>query len=175
MLYIMKSGYLFSAKENKPVAQIKNALWSQEKTIQLLGQNASFKVTAESTSPAERRGDVRQKRYFLYGQMDSPLLTGQPAYTAQDDPDVVGWPICRLPKADHAIIQMESETYHLNMINNQYYAMQDQNGYEVLQILHRGITGGWEIQADAQFAPEVISAIFLFSHYLEQENEFLVV
>ncbi len=175
MLYIMKSGYLFSAKENKPVAQIKNILWSQEKTIHLLGQNTSFKATAESTASAERRGDVRQKRYFLYDKENSVLLIGQPAYAECDNPDVVGWPICRLPKADHAQIQMGKETYRLNMMNNQYYSMRDQNGYDVLQILHRGITGGWEIQADAQFAPEIISALFLFCRYLEQENEFLVV
>ena len=42
----------------------------------------------------------------------------------------------------------------------------------VMQIFHRGIVGGWNIEAMDNFAPEIICGIFVFCKYIEQENEF---
>ena len=40
---------------------------------------------------------------------------------------------------------------------------------------HRGLIGGWTVEDDAGFTPEILCALFTFSRYLEHENEFVVV
>jgi len=61
------------------------------------------------------------------------------------------------------------------MHNSQNYSMKDRSGYVILQIMHRGLMGGWLFHDDHGFAPEVLCGIFAFCRYIEQENEFLIV
>ena len=70
---------------------------------------------------------------------------------------------------------IEEQEYDLTMHNAQNYSMKDQAGYVILQIMHRGLMGGWLLHDDHGFAPEVLCGIFTFCIYIEQENEFLVV
>lgn len=50
-----------------------------------------------------------------------------------------------------------------------------ENGTVVLQIMHRGIAGGWTIDTVEKFQPQVICGLFMFCRYIEQENEFIIV
>ena len=61
------------------------------------------------------------------------------------------------------------------MQNSQNYTLRDRAGYIVVQIMHRGLTGGWNMEVDEDFTPEILSGLFAFCRYIEQENEFLVV
>ncbi|MBE6951540.1 MAG: hypothetical protein E7451_09425 [Ruminococcaceae bacterium] len=70
---------------------------------------------------------------------------------------------------------MGKEDYELTMHNTQSYSMRNQTGCVILQILHRGLTGGWQLRDDHGFAPEILCGIFAFCRYIEQENEWLIV
>lgn len=42
-------------------------------------------------------------------------------------------------------------------------------------IVHRGVTGGWDIDAPAAMSAGLVCGLYVFSRYLERENEFLTV
>lgn len=52
--------------------------------------------------------------------------------------------------------------------------MKNSQGNTVLQVMHTEISGGWTIDAPDNFSPEVITGLFIFCRYIEQENEFIV-
>ena len=41
--------------------------------------------------------------------------------------------------------------------------------------MHRGIAGGWTLEDNCGFSPEMLCGIFIFCRYIEQENEFMIV
>lgn len=103
------------------------------------------------------------------------LMEAHPAYAKEDDPDVVGWSICRVPKVDHADILICGTKYLLTMHNSQNYSLKDEQENTKLQIMHCGIAGGWTMDANECFSPEILGGLFIFCRYMEQENEFIVV
>lgn len=65
--------------------------------------------------------------------------------------------------------------YRLNMWNSQNYCLGKSAGEEAVRIFHRGLAGGWDIEAADEICPEIICGIFIFCRYIEQENEFPIV
>lgn len=176
MRYIMKSGMLSSPENGTILAQIKRDFWGARKTILLPAGDTSYQTDISAAdAPEERRGDVRFRIYTLKDNDNKVWMEGRPGYAKEDDPDVVGWSLCRAPKVDHADILLHGAAYVLVMNNSQNYSLQDQTGTAVLQIMHKGIAGGWTIQSSEAFPPQVLCGLFLFCRYLEQENEFIVV
>ncbi|MFR8427475.1 MAG: hypothetical protein ACLVCH_07735 [Roseburia inulinivorans] len=47
---------------------------------------------------------MRYRTYIMTDSESVVLMEAHPAYAKEDDPDVVGWSICRVPKVDHADI-----------------------------------------------------------------------
>ena len=43
------------------------------------------------------------------------------------------------------------------------------------RIMHRGLCGGWSIDADEAFSPGILCGLFAFCRYMEHENEFMIV
>ncbi|NBH82291.1 hypothetical protein D7X88_04200 [bacterium C-53] len=80
-----------------------------------------------------------------------------------------------MPRVDHAKVVFNKNEYLLTMQNNQNYILSDKFDKAVIQIFHRGLVGGWNIEVMSDFLPELICGIFVFCRYIEQENEFLVV
>ena len=102
-------------------------------------------------------------------------MVASPDYAEGDDPAVVGWSLCRMPRVDHAKVVIGEREYLLVMQNNQNYSLSEISGKTIVQIVHLGLGGGWNIEAIEDFASEMICGIFVFCKYIEQENEFLVV
>ncbi|MCI6377313.1 MAG: chromate transporter [Clostridiales bacterium] len=73
------------------------------------------------------------------------------------------------------VAMIASAGISLVMQSIQNYVLTAQSGRAVVQILHKGLAGGWSIEADDKFPPEIICGIFLFCRYIEQENEFNIV
>ena len=67
------------------------------------------------------------------------------------------------------------QSYALVMHNSQNYGLKDPTGCTVVQIMHRGLCGGWNIDTDEAFSSGILCGIFAFCRYMEQENEFVVV
>lgn len=172
---MMKSGILSIPESEKKLAQIKNVFWGVKKII-LSDSSTQYQTNIDiMDAPAEKSADVRYRTYKLKNDSGELLMDARPGYAKDDDPDVVGWPICRAPKVDHADIFIDGAAYLLVMHNSQNYALKDESGASVLQIRHKGICGGWTIDATKTFLPQVLCGLFVFCRYIEQENEFIVV
>ena len=175
MQYTIKSGVLYNETQTA-LAKIKSALLGPQRKI--------FSITNETLLTADIRyldeskassGDVRNREYILTDTKNQLVGSAHPGYAEGDDPNVVGWPICRMPRVDHADLVMNGKEFLLTMHNSQNYSLMDTNDLEVLCIMHKGIAGGWMVESNCGFAPEIICGIFTFCRYIEQENEFLIV
>lgn len=174
MKYTMKAGTLYS--QNHTLAYIKGILTGPEKKIFSADGALLLQTTIQNLdAPAEKRGDVHFRKYILSDINGNSYAVASPEYADGDDPAAIGWPICRMPKVDHAKILIQENEYLLIMQNSQNYHLQKSTGENAIQIFHRSLTGGWNIEAADEITPEIICGIFIFCRYIEQENEFLVV
>ena len=176
MKYTIKAGVLYKNESQLALARIKSALLGPQRKI--------FSITNETLLTADIRyldeskassGDVRNREYILTGSKSQLIGSARPGYADGDDSDVVGWPICRMPRVDHAHVSIGVTEYVLTMHNSQNYSLVDTNDSEVLRIMHKGIVGGCIVESNCDFAPDIICGIFTFCRYIEQENEFLIV
>lgn len=174
MQYTMRLGAL--SENGAQFAQIKNTFSGPRKTISLPDGSTQYQTDITLLDPpAEKSGDVRYRVYTLKNSSGDVLMEAHPGYAKGDDPDVVCWPICRVPKVDHAEIRISGSAYQLVMHNSQNYSLQDKNGSDVLQIMHKGLSGGWTMDTAESFTAQVLCGLFIFCRYIEQENEFIVV
>lgn len=174
MRYTMKAGVLYS--QNNRLAYIKGILIGPEKKI--FSTDGTLLLTTgirNLDAPSGRASDVRFRQYLLLEADGTEYAVAHPNYAQGDDPSVVNWPLYRMPKVDHAQILMDDKEYLLIMRNSQNYSLKKNTGEDAIQIFHRGLTGGWDIETSISISPEVICGIFIFCRYMEQENEFLVV
>lgn len=176
MNYTMKSGILYEEETSQALATIKSVLMGSTKKIYADNSESSLSTDIRGMDAGqEHSGDVRFKEYVLTDQDQNILALAHPGYADGDDPTVTGWPICRMPRTDHAQILIGDREYLLTMHNSQNYSLKDMHGAEVLKIIHRGISGGWRLEGNHDFTPVLLCGLFTFCRYIEQENEFLIV
>ena len=136
---------------------------------------ATFFVPADDPAHQALSAVYQNREYFLFDNKKHLVGSAFPGYADGNDPDVVGWPICRMQKVDHANVSIDEKKYILTMHNSQNYFLVDTNDSEALHIMHKGISGGWMVESNCGFTPEIICGIFTFCRYIEEENEFLIV
>lgn len=176
MKYTMNAGVLYREPSPCPLAKIKSNFLGPTKKIYLQDDAPALKTDICNLNDTDKQlGDVRNRLYILIDRENRRIIEAHPGYAEGEDPNVIGWPICRLPRVDHAQICFRGTMYTLTMHNSQNYSLRDEKGYEILRIMHRGICGGWIFEDDHGFAPEILCGLFVFCRYIEQENEFLVV
>lgn len=176
MEYTMKAGCLYPATSKNMLARIKSAIVGPVKKIYC--DNDVPTLTADICNidtGKEHLGDVRNREYLLIDNDDHIIAVGNPGYAPEDDPDIMGWPVCRMPRVDHAVLSIRNQSFLLTMHNSQNYSLCDKDRRKVLQIMHKGLSGGWHIVDDCGFSPEILCGLFSFCRYIEQENEFLIV
>lgn len=174
MKYVMRAGTLY--RNDTVLAKIKGAFTGPEKKI--YSANGTMLMRTDILSleaPPNEAGNVRFRQYVLFDDNDNKCVVASPDYAEGDDPAVVGWSLCRMPRVDHAKVVIGEREYLLVMQNNQNYSLSEISGKMIVQIVHLGLGGGWNIEAIEDFASEMICGIFVFCKYIEQENEFLVV
>ena len=169
MKYIMKTGTLYfndivSARIKGVFTGLKKKIYSADGSVLMYTDIANLEV------PPNETGNVRYRQYILFDGNGNKCAVANPGYAEGD-----GWPLCRMPRVDHANIVIDKNGYLLKMQNNQNYTLYDEFGKTVIQIFHRGLAGGWNIEVMNDFLPEMICGIFVFCKYIEQENEFLAV
>lgn len=175
MQYTIKSGVLYNETQNA-LAKIKSALLGPQRNIFSIANDTLLTVDIRYLDESKASsGDVRNREYILTGSKSQLIGSARPGYADGDDPNVVGWPICRMPRVDYANIVVNGEEYLLTMHNSQNYSLINAHNSEVLRIMHKGIAGGWAVEDICGFVPEIICGIFIFCRYIEQENEFLIV
>lgn len=175
MRYVMKAGILYRGPD-RVLARLKGSFVGPEKRVyQNDGSMALRTSVCVQEHPGMQRADVRSRTYVMLDAEEKEIAVARPGYAEGDDPAVAGWPVCRLPRVDHAAVTIHGRKYLLTMQNSRNYTLRDRAGYIVVQIMHRGSTGGWDMDVDGDLAPEILCGLFAFCRYIEQENEFLVV
>lgn len=175
MKYTIKAGVLYKNEPQLALARIKVRCLVRKKDSQRRRRSAFNGRYPLSRWSKASSGDVRNREYILTDSENRLLGSAHPGYADGDDPDVVGWPIYRMPRVDHANIVVNGEEYLLTMHNSQNYSLINNANSEVLRIMHNGISRGWIVEDTCGFLPEIICGIFIFCRYIEQENEFLIV
>lgn len=174
MKYTMKAGVLY--QEDRVTARIKSSFAGPaKKVLSAEGRLLLQTDICNMEAPPDRQGDVRFRKYTMTVGQGVLLAAASPDYAGGDDPMAGGWPICRLPKVDRAQVNIDGVPYYLTMRNSQHYLLRESPQKVAIQILHRGLIGGWDIEAAEDFGPELICGIFIFCRYIERENEFLIV
>lgn len=175
MQFLMKSGTLYGS-EGSILCTLQKILFHMEKKVYSSDGTLALEISMERTGgPPEKQGDVRFHRYVMKEPDGQQIAVANPGYCPGEDPDIALWPVCRMPRADRACLQLRDRDYTLTMLNSQNYILKDTEGQTVLQIVHRGIIGGWIIDTDLPERPEVFCGLFVFCRYLEQENELMIV
>lgn len=124
MKYTIKAGVLYKNESQLALVRIKSALLGpQRKILSIAGElllTADARYLDESKASS---GDVRNREYLLTDNENQLVGSARPGYVDGDDPNVVGWPICRMPRVDHANIVVNGEEYLLTMHNSQNYSL----------------------------------------------------
>lgn len=171
MKYVLKSSVLY--REDIPAARIGRRLGTAERDIYV--PDGTHMMHTRIADSADSTGDVRSRRYILEDLRNHTEIEAVPGYAEDEDPKVYGWPLSHIPRTDRADLKIMDQPYRLVMLNSQNYALYGEDGKAAVQIVHRGISGGWNIEAGRQFSPVLLCGLFVFCRYIESENEFPVV
>lgn len=168
MNYTIQGGRLSASDSSTPLAVIKNEYFTRSREI-LSAKNEVLGHTSALNDDTD--GNISHTTYSYCTAEGKELLHGEPHYAENEDPEYSGWPVARMPLVDHADVTLYDQPYELYMQNSQNYVLKDTEGHPAVQIMHRGIIGGWDIQTAKRFAPDILCALFVFCRYIEQENE----
>ncbi len=173
--YCIRSGNLFAVEDDRPAVRLEflklSPLGNRKRVFASDGRmelETNIEMTGQGTS-------LRNRRYTMTDPQGGVLAVGSPEYEESDDPDTVGWSIYRVPCVDHVLIKGPNSDFSLRMLNSQNYRLLDAKGRIVFELIHHGLCGGWNIEAEDCFEPKMLLGFFIFCRYLEQENEFVTV
>lgn len=172
MEYVILGGCLYpkdGKEHDAPLARIKNTLCGGERLILGPGGAPALRALAETGAPGEA------KQYLLLRPDGTVVARGRPGYAAGQDPAHQGWPLSHLPRTDHADLVLDGEACVLEMLNSQNYELRSARGDCLVQVLHRGLLGGWDLRCRIHLPPEELCGLLVFCLYLDRENEFLTV
>lgn len=113
MRYILKSGVLYQ-EPDCALAKLKGVFAGLEKRVyQNDGSLAQRTAIRDLDVPAVKKADVRFHAYVMLDAADGEIAIARPDYADGDDPAILGWPICRMPRVDHATVEVQGRKYIL--------------------------------------------------------------
>ena len=128
MRYTLKSGVLYESNSANVLAKIKSSVIGSEKKIYSAVDKLMLKTSIHYLNKSTtNNSDISNHEYLLIDCENTIVCTAHPQYAEDEDPTVMGWPICRLPRVNHASIKINEEKYVLTMQNNQNYVLTDIN------------------------------------------------
>ncbi len=169
----MSAGELSERGSQRPLLRLRGLLPGGEKRV--LAPDGTLLLRTIVRRSGAQTGSVRDKQYVMQDGNGAELAVARPDYADGDDPASAGWPVCRLPRVDRALVQMGGESCRLVMESGRSYTLSDRDGRSLVRVTHRGAPGGWSILALDRFRPELLAGLFVFCRYIEKENEFTVV
>lgn len=175
MKCLLKSGCLM-AEDGKVLARIRSSLRGQSRRITLEDGGVLRRDIVPVPGIEKLTGDARTHLYVMADESTGDVMAeASPLYAEENCPEEVGWPVCRAPKVDRALVMMGGEEYFLVMLNSQNYTLSDNEGEQVLGLCHNGVGGSWTVTCPGDFTSAEICAVFVFCRYIEVENDFPVV
>ena len=176
MIYYLTAGVLCAADEAQPLAHIRGCLCGTEKQVFDRDNSLLLRTDIRLLGPDSQSMEaVPAREYVMYGPDGSEIALAKPRCSAGDAPSAASWPVCRMPRADEAVLTMEGREYTLVMENVQNYVLTDAWGQCTVRIIHRGMSGGWRLDVSQPLSAPFLCGLFIFCRYLEKENEFVVV
>lgn len=171
MEYLMAAGSLYEESGGHMLARIRGFLSGTERRI--VSPEGKLVLRTEVRDGAADGAGGRE--YVMQDENGVDCAVALPDYADGEDPAQAGWPVCRMPRVDRAQVRIGADRYRLVMDSSRSYTLWDQTGHSLVHIVHRGVAGGWNIQDEGRFRPELIVGIFVFCRYIEKENEFAAV
>ncbi len=186
MKYIMKSGKLYL--DGVMLIQCKSRRISSWKIIcdkegkellytEIYQKNSDVSGISDMQAKESRRAEYRDiaGRRYLLRKMDGSICTSAaPFYAAEERLTENGFPVCRMPRVDHVLMDIQGKTCVLIRKKWGEYVLQDEGGKVLMQILYAGALGlQYEIETFSTWKPEMIVGIVQLSRYMERESEFL--
>ncbi len=170
MHHTIKAGILYS-EQNEPLCLLKSVLSSTQKRICLPDGNQIMQTDVLKMSDSAPQNIHRPNHeYVLVNQEGNIICTATPT-ARNSEVSSAQWPVYCVPGVDHASFIWGQTKYLLVMHNSQNYTLSDTSGKNIVRIFHKGMTGGWNLETDADFPPGVLCGIFAFCRYIEQEDE----
>lgn len=178
MRYHIHYGRLFPACQDgkeECLCYIKQPVYLQNKQICSADGKRELSIEIEETG-----NDARLPRHkFLMKDQDGTLLAeGQPGCASGSNLP----PVPRGLRMDHVAITMfhvpqtsPPASYILQMQNSQNFLLTLPDGQTVMELIHNGVSGGWNVSTNDSFDAMLVMGIFLFCRYLDKENEFVIV
>ncbi len=173
MKYTLLGGVLYKRGGKDPLARIKAAAPGYVRQIDSCDGAKHLETRIQYIDSHMNAFDARNREYVAVCD-GSVCALAHPDYAPGEDPKEQGWPVCRCPRVDRANVELGGCPMELTMRSSQVYILMS-HGDLAMRIRHRGIAGGWDIDAREDLTPEVICCIFVFSRYMERENEFITV
>ena len=141
-----------------------------------LGNDLLVQSKGRMVSPGKIICD-REGRELLYTEIfqkdadasETGDMQGKASSSAEN-----GFPVCRMPRVDHALMDIQGKTCVLIRKKWGEYVLQDEGGKVLMQIQYTGALGRqYEINTFSTWKPEMIAGIVQLSYYMERESEFL--
>lgn len=176
MRYHIHFGSLFTSsnqQEENCLYYLKPPVYTQNKVIAAYEGTDEFSVEIEE---AEAETPSQMHRYLLKDKKGNLLMEGCPGfgYGGVPAPQTFSRTFPPHSRADHVTVTSPSGISGiLQMLNSQNFILTAQDGHKAAELIHNGAGGGWNVCADDTIAPVLIMGIFLFSRYLDKENEFV--
>lgn len=171
MKYHIHYGKLFPVSQDEKkdcLCYIKPPVYSQNKRLCSADGRQEVSVEIIETGAGSQHP---AHRYIIKDPAGNLLAAGQPGYTGGSDIH----PFSRGPRADHVAIKLPGASCMLQMQNSQNFILIMEDGKKAMELIHNGVSGGWNVSADDSLDAMLVMGIFLFSRYLDKENEFVVV
>ena len=170
MKYYIRSGKLYAADNSRTspsLCSIVSPFYSPEKTV--AGQDGAVLFTTDLAQDKSRKypegrsylikspeGAIKGRGYLQYAD-------GQSSQS-----------VCRMPRINRVAMDVKGTIYTLKMQNSQNYVL-SAGDRRVLEIVHNQEAGGWNVESAEEVSPDFIMVFYIFSRYLDKENEFIVV
>lgn len=174
MKYRIRSGRLFLIENGRTtieLASVKSPFYSVRHTI--LSRDGRAALYTDILAGGHGNG-ISGRRYVVTDPQNRIVLSGKTMYATDDSPDYAEASMSHVPHVDRVRIEMNQSVYNLRMLNSQNYCLEDAEGRKAAEIIHDGIVGGWSVEVSDAIAPTILMGIFIFSRYLEKENEFVM-
>lgn len=183
MRYHIHFGSLYAhsdGQEESCLYYIKPPVYSQNKLISAYDGTDEFSVEMDENAPGVQ---TLVHRYLLKNRNGEVLLEGQPGcgfdsrISLQTAPQAFSQTFPRPSRADHVRISSPSSQTEISgillMQNSQNFILTAPDGHKTMELIHNGASGGWNICADDTLSAVLVMGVFLFSRYLDKENEFV--
>ncbi|MFU0831420.1 MAG: hypothetical protein ACFWUC_00535 [Oscillospiraceae bacterium] len=174
MKYQIRAGSLYAVIDGRTagkLAFVQSPFYTEKQTI--LSPDGSGKLIAQVRT--DGRPGTQGKEYVITDAQEQIVVIGKPMCSEEENSDVDSEIMFPMSRMDTVRLEMNHTVFNLRMRNSQNYCLEDEKGQKKLEMIHNGITGGWTVETEDAIDPLILMGIFLFSRYLDKENQYVVI